>query len=171
MMAVAVPSKTFRCPQCAGELHPDEAQVFVTCPYCGSTVYLDKSRVVFHWYLAPTLDDREANGALARWMAGNQTVKDLDRKVTDVRGTFRYFPLWLFKHRRADGREEVLLQPAAATSVSEIKRIHLPAGDLRRYDPRALGDQAQSPTVPLETALGWLQPSSSAWRRFPCWGC
>ena len=50
-----------------------------------------------------------------------------------------------------------MLEPAAATSISEIKRVKLPAGDLRRYDERTLGDQAQSPSVPLETALGWLQ--------------
>ena len=43
------------CTQCGGELHPDEGQTFVTCPYCGAAVYLDKSRVVFHWYVAPTL--------------------------------------------------------------------------------------------------------------------
>jgi predicted RNA-binding Zn-ribbon protein involved in translation (DUF1610 family) len=155
-MSEAVPSTVLQCTQCAGELHPDEAQVFVTCPYCGSTVYLDKSRVVFHWILAPTLNDEKARGALARWMAGNQTVKDLDRKVTDVRSTFSYFPLWLFKHRQDDGQEDMLLEPAAATSVSEIKQIHLPAGDLQRYDQRAMGDQAESPTVPLDTALEWL---------------
>ena len=56
-----------------------EGQVFVTCPFCSSTVYLDKSQVVFHWYLAPTLNESDAQGALRRWMAGNQTVKDLDQ--------------------------------------------------------------------------------------------
>jgi hypothetical protein len=157
MSEAVVPSSSFRCTQCAGELLPDEGQIFVTCPYCSSTVYLDKSRVVFHWYLAPTLNGQKARAALARWMAGNQTVKDLDRKVSDVRQAFHYFPLWFFKRRRADGKEEILLEPAAATSISEIKRVRLPAGDLRRYDARSLGDQAQSPTVPLETALGWLR--------------
>jgi hypothetical protein len=56
-----------------GELHPDEGQIFLTCPYCGSTVYLDKSQVVFHWYLAPTLDETQARASLARWMSGSQT--------------------------------------------------------------------------------------------------
>ena len=35
------------CAQCGGELQFDEGQVFVTCPFCDSTVYLEKSRVVF----------------------------------------------------------------------------------------------------------------------------
>jgi DNA-directed RNA polymerase subunit RPC12/RpoP len=68
------------CTQCGGELHPDEGQAFLTCPYCGSTVYVDKSQVVFHYYLASTLDEAKGRGFLARWMAGNQTVKDLDQK-------------------------------------------------------------------------------------------
>ncbi len=34
-----------QCTQCGGELHPDEGQLFVTCPFCNSTIYLDKSHV------------------------------------------------------------------------------------------------------------------------------
>jgi predicted RNA-binding Zn-ribbon protein involved in translation (DUF1610 family) len=133
------------CAQCGGELHPDEGQSFLTCPYCGSTVYLDKSQVVFHLYLAPTLDEGKARGVLASWMAGNQTVKDLDKKASLLGSAFEYFPLWYFKRRQPDGEETILLEPAAATSVS----------DLRNYDP-ALDTQAHPPSVPLEAALSWL---------------
>jgi hypothetical protein len=86
-------------------------------------------------------------------MAGDQPVEELDQKVTDVRSTFNYFPLWLIKVRRHDDGEEMVLEPAAATSVGAIREIGLPASELRRYDPQALGDLAESPTVPLETAL------------------
>ena len=135
-------SSKLECTQCGGELHPDEGQLFVTCPFCNSTIYLDKSRVVFHWYLAPTLDQKRARASLARWMSGNQTVKDLDEKSRIVDHSFQYFPLWFFKRRRSDGKEDIMLEPAAATSVSELERIPLPAGDLRKYDD-ALQDQAQ----------------------------
>jgi len=148
------PQALVLCTQCGGELHPDEGQIFLTCPYCNSTVYLDKSQVVFHWYLAPTLDESAAQAALQRWMAGNQTVKDLDQKARILAGSFSYFPLWYFKHRR-DGREQILLEPAAATSVSELKRLNLPAGDLRKYSPD-LDAQAEPPTAPLDAALAWL---------------
>jgi hypothetical protein len=142
------------CTQCGGELHPDEGQTFLTCPYCGSTVYVDKSQVVFHWYLAPTLDEVKGQGFLARWMAGNQTVKDLDKKSRLSGSTFEYFPVWYFKRRHA-GKEEILLEPAAATSVSELKKLILPAGDLRKYEP-SLDAQACPPSVPLDAALTWL---------------
>jgi DNA-directed RNA polymerase subunit RPC12/RpoP len=144
-----------RCTQCGGELHPDEGQIFLACPFCGSTVYLDKSQVVFHWYLAPTLDEDKARGSLARWMAGNETVKDLDKKAKLQGSSFEYFPVWHFKRRFENGSEQFLQVPAAATSVTEIRRLKLPAGDLRRYD-ESLDAHSHPPTVPLETALGWL---------------
>jgi predicted RNA-binding Zn-ribbon protein involved in translation (DUF1610 family) len=150
-----VPQNVLTCTQCGGELHPDEGQIFLTCPYCSSAVYLDKSRVVFHWYLSPTLEEEEARASLARWMAGNQTVKDLDKKAKLGGSSFEYFPVWYFKRRTPGGQEEILLEPAAATSVSEIRNVRLPAGDLRKYE-ESLDSQARSPSVPLQAALGWL---------------
>jgi hypothetical protein len=154
-------SSNLHCTQCGGELHPDEGQSFLTCPYCSSTVYLDKSQVVFHWYLAPTLGEKQARSSLARWMAGNQTVKDLDKKAHLTDQFFQYFPLWFFKRHQRDGKEDILLEPAAATSVSELKHLHLPAGDLCKYDD-ALDAQARQPTVPLQAALAWLQERRGA---------
>jgi len=154
-MSNALPKTQLFCTQCGGELHPDEGQLFVTCPFCGSTVYVDKSQVVFHWYLAPTMDETKARTFLMRWMAGNHTVKDLDKKARLVGHTFEFFPMWYFKRRDAQGREEIFLEPAAATSISELKRLRLPAGDLRKYD-QEVDSQAITPTVPLHAARQWL---------------
>jgi DNA-directed RNA polymerase subunit RPC12/RpoP len=145
---------TFNCTQCGGELHPDEGQLFITCPYCSSTVYLDKSRVVFHWFLAPTLNDQQAAASLARWMAGNDTVKDLDKKSKIVGQTFQYFPVWYFKVKTG-ADERIYLEPAAATSVTELRNLNLPAGDLRKYED-SLAAQSLEPTVPLAAAQEWL---------------
>jgi hypothetical protein len=151
---VATPSTTFNCTQCGGDLHPDEGQVFITCPYCNSTVYLDKAQVVFHLRLAPTLDDNAAAAALAHWMAGNDTVKDLDKKSRILGQTFTYFPVWYFKVK-SGGNEQIFLEPAAATSVTELRSLKLPAGDLQKYDD-ALMAQSVEPSVPLDAALSWL---------------
>jgi hypothetical protein len=155
-MRTELPVNALACTQCGGELHPAEGQIFLTCPYCTSTVYLDKAQVVFHWALAPTLDEPKAQGMLRRWMAGNQTVKDLDEKATLTGSSFEYFPLWYFKRRLPDGREEIVLEPAAATPISEITHMFLPPGDLSKYDP-GLDSQAHLPTVPLATAHKWLE--------------
>jgi hypothetical protein len=158
-MESAVPLNLITCAQCGGELHPDEGQSFLECPYCGSAVYLDKSQVVFHWYLATTLDEAKARTALARWMAGNQTVKDLDKKARLVGISFEFFPLWYFKRRDSAGKEVILLEPAAATSVTELRQLNLPAGDLRKYES-SLDSQSHLPTVPMQAALGWLDRRS-----------
>jgi hypothetical protein len=149
------PATKLTCTQCGGELSPDEGQIFLTCPYCAATVYVDKSQVVFHWYLAPTLTEQQAAQALARWMSGSQTVKDLDKKarVTGVR--FDFFPLWYFKTRQGSAPEQVQLQAAAATSVTELTRLSLPAGDLRKYD-EVIAAQALAPTVPFAAAQRWM---------------
>ncbi|HSB88524.1 MAG TPA: hypothetical protein VLD63_00715 [Anaerolineales bacterium] len=148
-----MPDAEVRCAQCGGVLHPDEGQIFLVCPYCGSTVYLDTSKVVFHWALTPTLDEAEARASLARWMAGNETVKNLDTKSNVTAVEFHYFPLWLLKVRDGPG-ERMVLTPAAATSVTAMKDLPLPAGDLVRYEP-ALEAESIPPTVPLEAVLGW----------------
>jgi hypothetical protein len=87
-------------------------------------------------------------------MSGSQTVKDLDKKSQVTAVTFRYFPLWYMRWQ-ADGREETGLQPAAATSVTELTKLNLPAGDLRKYSS-SLDAQAEPPSVPLETAWAWF---------------
>jgi len=155
-MEIPSPETSLHCTQCGGELHPDEGQIFLSCPFCGSTVYLDKSQVVFHWHLAPTLDESKARAALAAWMAGNETVKDLDQKSRVVGSSFEYFPVWYFKRRTPGGKEEILIELAAATAVSEIRSLHLMAGDLRKYE-ETLDAQSQAPTVPLQAALAWMK--------------
>jgi hypothetical protein len=159
-MDTSLPVAEIHCTQCGGDLHPGEEQIFLTCPYCSATVYLDRSRVVFHWFLAPTLDEEKARASLMRWMAGNQTVKDLDRKAKLLGSTFEFFPLWYFKRKDASNKETVLLFPAAATSISELRRLNLPAGDLRKYE-QTIDSQAIPPTVPLQTAQNWLTESQA----------
>jgi predicted RNA-binding Zn-ribbon protein involved in translation (DUF1610 family) len=160
-MAAESPATQLTCTQCGGELHPDEGEVFVTCPYCGATVYIDTARVVFHWYLRPTLNKEEAEGALARWMSGSSTVKDLDKKSQVTGCIFQYFPLWYFKSGAQGAQEQIDMEPAAATSVTELARLSLPAGDLVQYDT-TVAAQAEPPTVPLDAALEWLKQHNPA---------
>jgi hypothetical protein len=150
-----IPAADIRCAQCGGVLHPGEGQLFLICPYCSSSVYLDKRKVVFHWSLGCTVTPEAAAGNLRRWMAGNDTVKDLDRKAKVTGNTFEYFPVWYCKARTPGGKEQVYLEPAAAISISEIKSLAIAAGDLQKYDP-ALDAQAVMPTVPFPAMLQWL---------------
>jgi hypothetical protein len=82
-------------------------------------------------------------------------VKDLDKKSRLVGGSFEYFPVWYLKRRQPSGKEDILLEPAAATSITEVRMLKIPAGDLRRYDP-ALDADAHPPSVPLSAVTHWL---------------
>jgi len=148
-------TKKLFCTQCGAEIHPDEGIIFQTCPFCESTIYIDKSQVVFHWYIDPTIKPDDANSTLFRWMAGNQTVKDLDKKARLISKEFLFFPMWYFKVRIKGNGESIILQPASATSISELKNLKIPAGDLKKYDEK-ISFEAQPPTVPLDAAQTWL---------------
>lgn len=154
------PQAALTCSQCGGILQPAEGQIFLTCPFCSSTVFLDKSRVVFHWSLACTIKPEDAQAALRRWMAGNQTVKDLDRKATIVSQDFAFFPLWYFRAGAAGG-ETVYLEPAAAIEVRELKQLPLPPGDLIKYNPD-LDSQARMPDVSLAAVTQRLAAAGMA---------
>jgi LSD1 subclass zinc finger protein len=143
------------CQQCGAPLNVEQGTKYVTCSFCGATNFVDRRRAVFHYSVRPTLRPDDAQTALRRWMAGNATVKGLDQKSTLEQPVFEMFPMWLIRARQG-GEERVLLEPAGALSVSELKRTAVPAADLAPYD-HALDSVAQPVTVPYEMMLEWLQ--------------
>lgn len=143
------------CRQCSAPLPVEHGSAYVECEYCGTTNVVEKGQTVFHYAVQATVDEAEAVAALRRWMAGNETIKGLDRDAEIGRPTFEYFPMWLVRRRR-DGQESIYLQPAAALAVSELKQLTVPAGDLTAYD-EAMEDAAIRATVPYETMLAWLK--------------
>ncbi len=145
----------FHCTQCGAEIRPNDGQVFLTCPFCESTIYIDKSQVVFHYYLNPTLDAESANAMLFRWMSDSQTVKDLDKKSRRLSTQFLFFPIWYFRVKLEGNGETILLKPAMATSVTELMNLKIPAGDLRPYQAE-IAPEAAVPNVPLIAAREWL---------------
>ena len=142
------------CLQCAAPLPVEQGTQFVVCEFCGTTNFVDKSSTVQHYAVRETVAQPDAEAALRRWMAGNQTVKDLDQKVVIERPTFQLFPLWLLRVQQKR-EEKVFLEPAAATSVTELTELTIPAADLEPYD-HTLDETAVAPTVPLETVKTWL---------------
>src|SRR5512139_4197023 len=112
-MSAQAAATSINCRQCAAPLTVEQGQPFVTCRFCGATNFVDKARVVFHYLVRPTVREDGARAALNRWMAGNATVKDLDRKAKVDSLSFEYFPLWLVRAERA-GTEYVVFKPAAA---------------------------------------------------------
>jgi DNA-directed RNA polymerase subunit RPC12/RpoP len=148
-----------KCTQCGADVDVQQDETFIDCPYCGSALFLDKKKVVFHYVIENNFKPNEAEGNLKRWMAGNQTVKDLDKKAQMVKTSFYYFPVWYFKVKDSAG-DRFYIQPAATTSVSEIKKIPIPAGALKFYDKTKYNENEMiAPDVLYDSAKAWLKES------------
>lgn len=145
------------CPQCAGEndIPPDGR--FLECTFCGSAIYIDKSKVVNRFVIASNFSEEQAEGNLRRWMAGNFQVKDLDKNSVISAKYFYYFPLWYFKASDR-GADKIYLQPATSTSVSEIKNVQIPAGSMKPFNKKEFNpEQFVNPDVLYDNARNWLE--------------
>jgi len=150
-----------QCTQCGGTVNLQEGEKFAICAFCQSALYLDRSKVVFHFVLIPTVTREDAEGKLRRWMAGNETVKDLDVHSVVETAELVYFPMWRFLVNEQDGDQEYS-QPASSTSIADIKSIPLSGGDLKFFAPKDFeGITLKEPDVLLEAALQWLQTQQS----------
>ncbi len=169
-------STTVLCSQCGGKNDLPTGNPFVTCAFCGTTLFVDRSLVVSHYSLPPLLGGDEAGAALRRWMAGNDTVKDLDRKAEITEIASISFPVWLFRTARG-GEEEVFFEPAAPTPIPQVPDLSIPAGRLEPYQPEPEEVEVVEVQVPLETARGWLEQRQvgaireTALVRVPFWRC
>jgi DNA-directed RNA polymerase subunit RPC12/RpoP len=146
-----------KCTQCGADVTVQQDETFIECPFCASALFLDKKKVVFHYVINSNFKPNEAEGNLKRWMSGNHTVKDLDLKSQITKSEFYYFPVWYFKTKDSAG-DKIHLQPAASTSVSEIKKLQIPAGALKFYDKNLHNDhEIVQPDVLYDSAQAWLQ--------------
>lgn len=163
------------CPQCGGANRLASGERVVQCEFCAAALFVDRSGVVGHYWLPRLLDAEQAEAALRRWMAGNDTVKDLDRKSEVREVTALSFPVWLFRGRR-EGAESAYIEPAAPTPIPQLMDLEIPAGELRPYEPEE-DARASEATIPLETARGWLSDRGvsevfeSSLVQLPLWEC
>ncbi|HEX5758146.1 MAG TPA: hypothetical protein VF121_03035 [Thermoanaerobaculia bacterium] len=169
-------TNTLACPQCGGENVLASGERLLACPFCGATLFVDRSGLVSHYRLPRLLDRERAAAALRRWMAGNETVKDLDRKATVEEVAPVAFPMWLFRVRRERG-EDVVVEPAAPTPVPQLADLEVPAGKLEPYAAEGGEVEEVGAGVPLATARGWIpgvaaaSVGESALVHVPLWRC
>lgn len=142
------------CSQCGAPLPVEQGRQFVTCQFCQAENFVDKRQAVLHYAVRDTLGAESATAALRRWMAGNDTIKGLDKSARITEVTFQLFPMWLVRTEQK-GVETVVLEPGAALTVTELMELTIPASAMEPYD-HTLDGQAIEPTVPLDTVYKWL---------------
>ena len=145
----------YSCPRCGAENPLVAGERFPVCAYCDNTLVVDRSGVVGHYRLPRLIDREQARKSLNRWMSGNETVKDLDRKSSLLALEPLTFPMWLFRSR-VSGSETVFVEPAAATPIPQIADLKVPAGKLEPFRQPVDGEETVVATVPLATARRWL---------------
>jgi len=151
---ISDPSLEILCHQCAAPLPIEQGRQFVTCEFCGAENFVDKRTAVMHYAVRDTIGAADAQAALRRWMGGNDTIKDLDKKAEITETWLEMFPMWLVRTEQ-NNTEKVILEPAAALTVTELTELTIPAADLEPYD-HTLDGQAIPPTVPIDTVKKWL---------------
>jgi len=145
------------CTQCGASIEPRADERLLVCPFCSTALVLDGSATLFHEKMLPTIAADQVAAHLRRFLGGTATVADLDRKARLEDPRLEYFPFWAFTLSEA-GRERVVLEPAAPSSLQGLQGLELPAGTTRPMtDDDSSGIPVIEPEVPAETARGWLQ--------------
>lgn len=144
------------CTQCGGSVELAQGILFFSCSYCKSALYLDPSGTVFHFVISPLISFEESSGKLKRWMAGNETAKDLDVHAKVTHHELMYFPMWRFVTREG-GLDREFSEPAGAFVIPDLQKIPLSGGNLKFFNPEEFADKPlREPEVLLESALQWL---------------
>jgi len=151
----SLPTETqILCQQCTAVLPVEQGALIAVCEFCGASNAVDKSEIVLHFAARETLRENDAASALRRWMGGNDTVKNLDKKANIVGSEFQMWPMWQIR-ANIKGEEKVFLKPAAAISVLDVTQMSIPASDLEPFDYETTAE-AIDPTVPLNAVKKWL---------------
>ncbi len=170
-------SNTVDCPQCGGENPLPSGERLLACQFCSASLFVDRSGVVGHYFLPRLLDADNAVAALKRWMAGNETVKDLDSRSTIEPPEPVSFPVWMFRSRAKGGAETAHIEPAAPTPIPQLADLKVPAGQLRPFEAESQDVPRAEATIPLETARKWLDERGvdgvfeSSLVELPLWRC
>ncbi len=123
---------TMNCPKCGAPFEYEPGMRFKKCDYCGTMIYIDKSRVMFYYIIPFSLDSKQAESVFRRWAAGSTKAKGLDAaQIKSVKKM--YFPVYRFV-RRINGREEDIIKPAKTTLLPGLTNLKLPPGDMRIFD-------------------------------------
>lgn len=145
------------CTQCGAAIEPRADERLLVCPFCSTALVLDGSTTLFHEMMLPTIAAEQVSAHLRRFLGGDSTVADLDKKARLDPPRLEYFPFWAFTASDEHG-DRVILQPAAPSSLQGLQGLELPAGSTRPMSVEAAaGVPVIGPEVPAETAREWLR--------------
>jgi len=105
------------CAQCAGAIPLERDDAFLTCPFCGSTLFLDRAATFVRLELAATVGEARARDLLAQALRSREIPPVVVRGVEAKR-----LPFWAER-----GAEATTTQPAFAPLPVAIAGFRIPA--------------------------------------------
>ena len=124
---------TIKCIRCGAPVEFDPSSKFVSCSYCSSQIYIDKSGAGFYYYLVFKTSRDAAEGIFRRWCAGSKMAKDLPQEAKIFSVKAKYFPVYTFK-RNVNGQEVIYVEPAKNTTLPGMHSLKVPPGDAKIFD-------------------------------------
>ncbi|MDD4299563.1 MAG: hypothetical protein PHO78_02775 [Methanomicrobium sp.] len=124
---------SFACPKCGGDVNVSTGIHLTSCKYCGTTVFVDRSGVMFYYVLPFFITDEKAKGIFKRWTANPHADKELESKAKIIAISKQYFPVYQFR-RDVNGKEKIDIKPAKGTILPGMNNLLIPAGDIRIFD-------------------------------------
>lgn len=145
------------CTQCGAGITVSATDRLLLCPFCDTALVVDGSTTLFHEVMVPTIQANDAAAHLRRFLGGRDTVANLDREAKLEEPALEYFPFWAFTVGGVGG-DQVVLQPAAPSSLQGLQSLNLPTGETRPMSSDVTkGTPVIEPEIPVDTAREWLK--------------
>ncbi len=142
-----------KCPKCGASFEYEPGMKFKKCDYCGTMIYIDKSRVMFYYIIPFSLSREQAESTFRRWAAGPTKEKGLDTaRIKSIKKM--YFPVYRFV-RTISGRDADIIKPAKTTLLPGMSNLKLPPGNMQIFDASFNVDDAEviQPDQSMDTYL------------------
>jgi len=144
------------CPKCGAPFEYEPGMRFKKCDYCGTMIYIDKSRVMFYYIIPFTITKDQVIELFRRWASGPKMAKGLENStIKSVKSM--YFPVYRFV-RIVDGKEMVYVKPARTTLLPGLTNLKVPPGDMKIFDSSFdIGDaELIQPDLSIDTYVSQL---------------
>lgn len=148
-----------RCANCSGAIRLERADAFLRCPFCGSTLVLDRARTFRSFVLPPALSAAHASALLQKELASREMPRC---QVTGVRGFL--LPFWGI---RGEALQETL--PCFSPVPPALTGYKLPSAGAVPFAQEAVQGFDAVPCSPSSSAMweGEEDVSSFAQYRVP----
>ncbi len=136
------------CPVCGGEVAVGLGQIFARCSFCKASIVASSDKLVRRYLVRRHLTADAAEGALMRWMQGNEPVRGLPGGAKLDPAALEWLPVW-YARCKGDAGAATHERRADDERLLEVRRRLIPPASLERLRDDD-DSQLPVPTVPID---------------------